>query len=90
MHASMQRHTEQTYAKWSSRGIYGYGYQWWHGRFIGRGNRFTAITGVGYGSQRLFVIPEKKLVVTAFAGNYGTGPWQVSRWVMERIVEAAP
>ncbi len=41
-----------------------------------------AITGVGYGGQRLFVIPEKGLVGTIFTGNYGTGPKRVSEQVL--------
>ena len=87
--ASSQRHTEQTRSDWSRSGVYGYGYQWWHGQFQD-GEGFTAIAGVGYGSQRLFVIPEKKLAVTALAGNYGTGAWYVSTSVMREIVRAAP
>lgn len=88
--ASMRRHTEQTQDDWSRDGIYGYGYQWWHGQFRGTWGEFTAIAGVGYGSQRLFIIPEKKLVVTAFAGNYGTAAWGVNTLLMSRIVAAAP
>ena len=88
--ASMQRHTEQTYDKWSSDGVYGYGYQWWHGQFKTNAGDFTSITGVGYGSQRLFVIPEKDLAVTVFAGNYGSGPWRISTLVMLKIIEATP
>jgi CubicO group peptidase (beta-lactamase class C family) len=45
--ASSQRHMEQTYPKWSSGGIYGYGYQWWHGEFKKGWGEFTAIAGVG-------------------------------------------
>ena len=87
---SMQRHTEQAADQWSSRGVYGYGFQWWHGRFKTDYGEFTAITGVGYGSQRLFIIPEKNLSVTVFAGNYGRGPWRISTLVMLKIIEAAP
>ena len=88
--ASSLRHMEQTYPIWSMDGVYGYSYQWWHGEFKGIRGDFTAITGVGYGGQRLFVVPEKKLVVTVFAGNYGTGIWRMSERVMSRIVAAAP
>lgn len=88
--ASSLRHMEQTYRKWSMDGVYGYSYQWWHGRFKGVWGDFTAITGVGYGGQRLFIVPEKKLSVTVFAGNYGTGNWRMSERVMSRIVAAAP
>ncbi|MDH3858047.1 MAG: beta-lactamase family protein, partial [Gammaproteobacteria bacterium] len=87
---STRRHTEQTFSIWSFDGIYGYGYQWWHGNFNGEYGDFTAITGVGYGGQRLFIIPDKKLVVTIFAGNYGNGIWRMSEQVLAEIVAAAP
>jgi CubicO group peptidase (beta-lactamase class C family) len=85
---STQRHTEQTFPNWSLDGIYGYGYQWWHAAFRGEYGEFKAITGVGYGGQRLFVIPAKDLVVTIFAGNYGTGLWRVSEQVLAEIIAA--
>ena len=88
--ASMQRHTEQTYDKWSRNGMFGYGYQWWHGEFKADAGDFTAITGVGYGSQRLFVIPQRDLAITVFAGNYNQGPWRISTLVMLKVVGAAP
>ena len=87
---STQRHTEQTFPIWSFDGIYGYGYQWWQGNFGGEYGEFSAITGVGYGGQRLFIVPERDLVVTIFAGNYGNGLWRVSEQVMAEIIAAAP
>jgi CubicO group peptidase (beta-lactamase class C family) len=87
---STQRHTEQTFPNWSLDGIYGYGYQWWAANFRGEYGDFSAIAGVGYGGQRLFVIPEKDMVVTIFAGNYGNGLWRVSEQVLAEIVAAAP
>jgi CubicO group peptidase (beta-lactamase class C family) len=87
---STRRHTEQTFSIWSYGGIYGYGYQWWQGNFRGKYGEFSAITGVGYGGQRLFIVPERDLVVTIFAGNYGTGLWRVSEQVMAEIIAAAP
>ena len=87
---STQRHTEQTFPNWSLDGIYGYGYQWWPANFRGEYGEFSATSGVGYGGQRLFVIPEKDMVVTIFAGNYGNGLWRVSEQVLAEIVAAAP
>ena len=88
--ASSQRHMEQTYSKWSSGGIYGYGYQWWHGEFNKSFGEFTAIAGVGYGGQRLFVVPEKKLGVTVFAGNYGGPDYSMGEWLLSSVIDAAP
>lgn len=87
---STLRHTEQSFANWSLGGIYGYGYQWWHGNFTGSYGEYSAIVGVGLGGQRLFIVPERDLVVTIFAGNYNTGLWRVSEQVMARIIAAAP
>jgi len=88
--ASMQRHTEQTKSNWSRNGAYGYSYQWWYGRFEQPRGNFTSVTGVGYGSQRLFVIPEKKLSITSLAGNYAAGHWSVSSPGMPEVVRASP
>jgi CubicO group peptidase (beta-lactamase class C family) len=88
--ASSQRYMEQTYSIWSHSGVYGYGYQWWHGEFKNQASEYTAISGVGYGGQRLFVIPKHKLVVTIFAGNYGTGKWRISEDILTDVMAAAP
>jgi CubicO group peptidase (beta-lactamase class C family) len=87
---STRRHTEQTFPIWSFGGIYGYGYQWWQGNFSGKHGEFSAITGLGYGGQRLYIVPERDLVVTIFSGNYGNGLWRVSEQVMAEIIAAAP
>ena len=87
---SSQRHMEQTFPIWSNDGVYGYGYQWWHGRFSGDFGELTALTGVGYGGQRLFVIPGRDIVVTIFAGNYGSGHYRVSEAILAEVVAAAP
>jgi len=88
--ASSQRHIEQDYAKWSMDGVYGYGYQWWHGQFDGIWGDFSAVTAVGYGGQRIFILPQHKLVLTLFAGNYGNGIHGVGERVLAKIVKAAP
>ncbi|MCP4981315.1 MAG: serine hydrolase [Gammaproteobacteria bacterium] len=87
---SSERHMEQNRPKWSLEGIYGYGYHWWHGNFKGEYGDFSAIAGVGYGGQRVYIIPERKLVITIFAGNYGNGYWRTSEQVLADIVAAAP
>jgi CubicO group peptidase (beta-lactamase class C family) len=87
---SSQRHMEQTFPIWSFNGIYGYGYQWWQANFRGEYGEFSALAGVGYGGQRLFIIPEKDMVVTIFAGNYGNGIWRMSEQVLAEIMAAAP
>ena len=87
---SSMRHTEQTNSEWSKRGIYGYGYQWWHGNFPPKWVGEKLITGVGYGGQKLFVIPGRNMVVTIFAGNYGLGNWDMTENLLHDILAAAP
>ena len=68
---------------WGADGLYGYGYQWWHGRH----DNFDAITALGYGGQRIFVLPEQDLAVVVFAANY-EGDWLKPEAVLNRIVAA--
>jgi CubicO group peptidase (beta-lactamase class C family) len=56
-------------------GLYFYGYQWWLGRSFRNGAEVTWAAGVGYGGQRLYVVPALDLVVMVNAGHYG-GPLQ--------------
>ena len=86
--ASLQRRHELGNPDWSIGGIYGYGYQWWHGRFDGFWGDYTAIAGVGYGGQRLFIVPQLDLAVTVFAGNYGKRDWQMPERILSEIVAA--
>ena len=88
--ASSQRRLEQAYDKWSMGGVYGYGYHWWQGRFDGVRGDFSAVTAVGYGGQRLFILPQRKLVLTLFAGNYGNGIHGVGEQILAKVVSAAP
>jgi CubicO group peptidase (beta-lactamase class C family) len=50
----------------------GYGYQWWHGRLKAGGGMLEVFGAMGKGQQRVFVVPELKLVVTILAGTYET------------------
>ena len=68
---------------WGADGLYGYGYQWWHGRH----DNFDAITALGYGGQRIFVLPEQDLVVVVFAANF-EGDWLRPEAILNRIVSA--
>ncbi len=68
---------------WGADGLYGYGYQWWHGRH----DNFDAITALGYGGQRIFILPEHDLSVVVFAANY-EGDWLKPEAILNRIVSA--
>lgn len=66
----------QEVGDWSDNGIWGYGYQWWVGD-LRSGER--VIAGFGNGNQRLFIVPEKRLVVTVYAGDYNRFTGQSER-----------
>ena len=77
---SSERFVKET-ARWSEDGRWGYGYQWWIGTLP---NGPKVIAGVGNGNQRLFIVPDAKLVVTIFAGEYNIGGGHSNR-LMYRI-----
>lgn len=82
---STKRHVRDL-GKWSGNGIWGYGYQWRVGKLpVGKK---LAIAGAGNGNQRLFIVPEDKLVVTIFAGQYNLPFKPHSERILTRILQA--
>jgi CubicO group peptidase (beta-lactamase class C family) len=59
----------------NGEGLYYYGYQWWLGRTMRNDQSVHWAAGVGWGGQRLYVVPDLDLVVMINAGHYG-GPLQ--------------
>jgi CubicO group peptidase (beta-lactamase class C family) len=47
-----------------------YGYLWWLGRSTVGGRDINWVAGVGFGGQRLYVVPSEDLVVVVTAGAY--------------------
>ena len=72
---------------WSADGAYGYGLQWWHGNFEAHGESFEAFTALGWGGQRVFVVPEKDIAVTVFASHF-EGDWLMPEKILKRIFAA--
>jgi len=75
----------------NGRDSYFYGYQFWLGRSLARGKEADWIAGVGYGGQRLFIVPSLDLVVLVHAGLYNSDMqgW-VPRSILNRyVLEAA-
>ncbi len=70
--------------------LYFYGYQFWLGRSLVHGREVDWIAGVGYGGQRLFIVPSLDLVVLVHAGLYNSS---MQAWVplsiLNRYVLAA-
>jgi CubicO group peptidase (beta-lactamase class C family) len=58
--------------------LYFYGYQWWLGRSFVQGQQVGWIAGVGYGGQRLFIIPHLDMVVLVMACLYSS---ELQGWV---------
>lgn len=63
---SMRRHVSSTGA-WGQGGVWGYGYQFWVGRF---GEGYDVVAARGNGDQNVFILKKENLVVTVFAGAY--------------------
>jgi CubicO group peptidase (beta-lactamase class C family) len=70
--------------------LYFYGYQFWLGRSLVQGREIDWAAGVGYGGQRLFIVPALDLVVLVHAGLYSS-PMQssVPLTILNRYVLAA-
>lgn len=54
----------------NGEGLFFYGYQWWLGRSLVAGEEIRWISGVGYGGQRLYIVPSRGLVIVVHAGLY--------------------
>ncbi len=54
----------------NGQGLYFYGYQFWLGRSLVDKREVDWVAGVGYGGQRLFIVPDLDLVVLVHAGLY--------------------
>lgn len=81
---STVRHSQDMGA-WSGNGIWGYGYHWKVGK-VPTGHFIFA--AAGNGNQRLFVVPEERIAVTIFAGQYNLPFQPHSEMIMKQILEA--
>ncbi len=53
--------------------LFYYGYHWWLGRSLVSDREIVWAAGIGLGGQRLFVVPDLKLVTVITAGHYMDG-----------------
>lgn len=81
--ASTTRHVQDN--PWGAPGVYGYGYFWFPGTLL---SDHRVIRAVGYGDQRVYVLPEDGLAITIFAGNYEGGGGSVGERIAGRVIRA--
>ncbi|HTZ37955.1 MAG TPA: serine hydrolase [Stellaceae bacterium] len=58
----------------NGEGLFFYGYQWWLGRSLIDRRAMDWIAGIGWGGQRLYIVPDRQVVVAFNAGMYKSGP----------------
>ncbi|WP_162146180.1 serine hydrolase domain-containing protein [Inquilinus limosus] len=65
-----------------------YGFQWWLGRSLVDGREVRWAAGLGWGGQRLFLVPSAEVLVVITAGLYDRPDLQdqLARMVLERHV----
>jgi CubicO group peptidase (beta-lactamase class C family) len=61
---------ESTSAHIHGAGLFFYGYQWWLGRSLVDRQEIEWISAVGYGGQRLYIVPSFDLAIVVMAGLY--------------------
>ena len=82
---SLTRHVENI--QWGQMGVYGYGFMWYPGRMLGS-NGYRVIRAAGNGDQRVFILPDAKLVITVFAGNYNNFRFRTGRKILDRVMSS--
>ncbi|HEX8662633.1 MAG TPA: serine hydrolase [Beijerinckiaceae bacterium] len=63
---------EMTVPRITGQGTFLYGYQWWLGRSFANGRELRWAAAVGLGGQRIYVVPDLKLVAVVTAGLYAS------------------
>ncbi len=69
--------------------LYGYGFNWWLGRFTHRGNFVDYYRAAGWGGQDVYVVADLNLVVVFTAGGYyASRPLSASGMMEDYILPA--
>ena len=68
-------------------GTIGYGFMWYAGRITGN-DVYHFVGAAGKGDQRIFIVPEKEIVVTVFAGNYNNPGQRSGTKVSAKVMDA--
>jgi CubicO group peptidase (beta-lactamase class C family) len=77
-------------------GLYFYGFQWWLGRSLVKRESVAWIAAIGYGGQRMYVVPSLGLVVVVLAGLYArpdlspiVGETILNEYVLAGLIDGA-
>jgi CubicO group peptidase (beta-lactamase class C family) len=81
----------------NGEGLYFYGFQWWLGRSLVNRQEVTWIAAVGWGGQRMFIVPSLDLVVVVMTGLYDNPALQpivgevvLRRYALQSAMNGAP
>jgi len=83
--ASLTRYVETI--PWDPSGTFGYGFMWYPGRTAGP-DGFRVVRAAGNGDQRIILVPDQKIAVTVFAGNYNNFRHAAGDVVAKRVMAA--
>ena len=68
-------------------GVFDYGFQWWPGRSNSIPG-YKMVAGFGLGGQQLLIVPDLRLIIAVFAGNYTRGGQDLFGWITDQVVFA--
>ena len=64
----------------------GYGYLWWHYKYLFNGTSVQTNEARGAGGQYIFVLPKLDMVVVITSGNYRNGKTQQPELILEKYI----
>lgn len=68
-----------------------YGFQWWYDEYDVAGDVVRVSVASGLGGQRIFIVPDRDLVVVVLSGHFGRpGTTWIPERILHRVLEAAP
>lgn len=72
---------------WGPDGVLGYGFMWYPGCTLGESG-YEIVGAMGNGDQRIFILPEQKIVVTVFGGLYNRRDIRNGRRILAKVMAA--
>lgn len=72
---------------WGPDGAIGYGFMWYPGRTLGESG-YEIVGAMGNGDQRIYIMPEQKIVVTVFGGLYNRRDIRNGSRILAKVMAA--